>query len=67
MTSSAMSVSASAAPALVGDVDGTIAYVAPNNVDDRDDRAYDAFLARVGTDPSCRERLNALQQEALGA
>ena len=33
----------------------------------RDDRGSDEFLARVGTDPSCRERLNALQQEALGA
>lgn len=46
------------------DVDGTIAYVAPNDVDnDRD--AYDEFLAEVGTDPACRRALVDLQREAL--
>lgn len=46
------------------DVDGTVAYVAPNDVDnDRD--AYDRFLSSVGTDPACREALTAVQREAL--
>ncbi|KAA5830187.1 aminopeptidase [Saccharopolyspora hirsuta] len=46
------------------DVDGTVAYVAPNDVDnDRDD--YDEFLAEVGTDPACRAALTAVQWEAL--
>ncbi|MFR9673766.1 S28 family serine protease [Streptomyces sp. TR06-5] len=46
------------------DMDGTVAYVAPNNVNDRRDGAYDDFLATVGTE-ECRERLNAVQREAL--
>ncbi|THA26300.1 aminopeptidase [Streptomyces sp. RKND-216] len=46
------------------DMDGTIAYVAPNNVDDRDDRAYDEFFATVGTE-KCRTALNAVQREAF--
>lgn len=46
------------------DMDGTIAYVAPNNVDDRDDRAYDEFFATVGTE-ECRTALNAVQREAF--
>ncbi|GAA0523414.1 tripeptidyl aminopeptidase [Saccharopolyspora subtropica] len=46
------------------DVDGTVAYVAPNDVDNDQDR-YDEFLARVGTDPACRAALTAVQREAL--
>ncbi|MEU0937497.1 S28 family serine protease [Embleya sp. NPDC005971] len=46
------------------DVDGSVVYSAPNNTDDRDDTAYDAFLAGVGT-PECRTALQAAQREAL--
>ncbi|MFF2525352.1 S28 family serine protease [Streptomyces liangshanensis] len=46
------------------DVDGTVVYSAPDNVDDRDDSAYDAFLARVGT-PACRAALETVQRELL--
>ncbi|MEU5806016.1 S28 family serine protease [Streptomyces sp. NPDC047718] len=46
------------------DVAGTVAYSAPNNTDDRDDRAYDAGLARVGT-PECRAALIEVQRQAL--
>ncbi|MEV0115696.1 S28 family serine protease [Streptomyces sp. NPDC050844] len=46
------------------DVDGTVVYAAPDNVNDRDDSAYDAFTERVGT-PACRARLKAVQREAL--
>ena len=31
------------------DVDGTVAYVAPNDVNNKDDRAYDQFFKTVGT------------------
>ncbi|MFF2011224.1 aminopeptidase [Streptomyces sp. NPDC058195] len=47
-----------------GDMDGVVAYVAPNDVVDKEDSAYDRFLARVGT-KACRDRLGALQREAL--
>jgi hypothetical protein len=47
-----------------GDMDGTVAYVAPNNVDDKRDAAYDEFLAQVGT-ADCRAKLHAVQREAL--
>ncbi|MEV0320250.1 S28 family serine protease [Streptomyces sp. NPDC050658] len=47
-----------------GDVDGTVVYAAPNNVDDRDDSAYDAFMERVGT-PACRDAVKAVQRTAL--
>ncbi|MFI6286490.1 S28 family serine protease [Streptomyces sp. NPDC051018] len=46
------------------DMDGVIAYVAPNDVNDGEDSAYDRFLSRVGT-KECRDRLNAVQREAL--
>lgn len=47
------------------DVDGTVPYVAPNDVDnDRD--AYNRFLSRVGTDPQCRADLTAVQRRILG-
>lgn len=46
------------------DMDGTVAYVAPNNVDDKRDGAYDEFFASVGT-AECRGRLESVQREAL--
>jgi hypothetical protein len=46
------------------DVDGTVAYVAPNDVVDREDSAYTRFFAEVGTE-RCRDALNAVQREAL--
>lgn len=46
------------------DVDGTVAYVAPDNPDVWDNRPYDTFFDTVGT-PECRAKLNNLQQEAL--
>ncbi|MFI6521261.1 S28 family serine protease [Spirillospora sp. NPDC050679] len=47
------------------DVDGTVAYVAPNNVDDREDSAYDRFFATVGTDDQCRAQLKDVAREFL--
>ncbi|MFI5528308.1 S28 family serine protease [Kitasatospora sp. NPDC051853] len=46
------------------DVAGTVAYGAPNNVNDREDSAYRDFLASVGT-PECRAALHAVQRRAL--
>lgn len=46
------------------DMDGTVAYVAPNDVADKEDSAYDRFFANVGT-AECRTKLNAVQREAL--
>ncbi|MEU1703985.1 S28 family serine protease [Streptomyces sp. NPDC005706] len=46
------------------DMDGVIAYVAPNDVVNKEDSAYDRFFAGVGT-KECRDRLNAVQREAL--
>jgi PS-10 peptidase S37 len=47
------------------DVDGTVAYVAPNDVVNAEDSAYTRFFERVGT-PECRAALTALEREALG-
>ena len=47
------------------DVDGTVAYVAPNDVNNKDDHAYDEFFKKVGTDPECRTDLESLQREML--
>jgi len=47
------------------DVDGVVAYVAPNDPDNRDDRAYDEFFDAVGGTPACRTALKTLQDEAL--
>ncbi|MFC7505312.1 S28 family serine protease [Nocardioides sp. GCM10030258] len=47
------------------DVDGTVPYVAPNDVDNEDD-SYNEFLANVGTDPQCRADLTAVQRRILG-
>ncbi|MFI8104260.1 S28 family serine protease [Streptomyces sp. NPDC086023] len=46
------------------DMDGVVAYVAPNDVVNKEDSAYDRFFDRVGT-KECRDRLNAVQREAL--
>ncbi|KOV84218.1 tripeptidyl aminopeptidase [Streptomyces sp. NRRL WC-3618] len=46
------------------DMDGVVAYVAPNDVVNKEDSAYDRFFTKVGT-KECRDRLNAVQREAL--
>jgi hypothetical protein len=46
------------------DVDGTVAYSAPNNVDDREDSAYVRFLEQVGP-AATRDALRAAQRELL--
>ncbi|MFD8495848.1 S28 family serine protease [Amycolatopsis sp. NPDC059657] len=46
------------------DVDGTIPYVAPNDVINEHD-SYNRFLARVGNDPQCRAALKAVQRDVL--
>ncbi|MFF0227301.1 S28 family serine protease [Streptomyces sp. NPDC004629] len=46
------------------DVDGTVAYSAPNNVDDRDDSAYLRRLDSLGT-PATRAALRTAQRQAL--
>lgn len=48
-----------------GDVDGSVVYVAPNDVNNNDDRAYDAFFRTVGDDPECRAHVKALAREFL--
>lgn len=46
------------------DVDGVVAYVAPNDRVNPADGAYDRFFATVGT-PQCRARLDGVQAQAL--
>ncbi|MEU6080710.1 S28 family serine protease [Streptomyces sp. NPDC047108] len=46
------------------DMDGTVAYVAPNDVNNREDSRYDRFFETVGS-KECRDALNAVQREAL--
>ncbi|SDM40892.1 S28 family serine protease [Allokutzneria albata] len=46
------------------DVDGVVAYVAPNDHVNDEDSAYDRFFATVG-DPACRSALADLQVEAF--
>ncbi|MFE4664029.1 S28 family serine protease [Streptomyces sp. NPDC056716] len=46
------------------DMDGVVAYVAPNDVVNDQDAAYDRFFENVGTE-ECRDRLNGVQREAL--
>jgi hypothetical protein len=46
------------------DIDGLIAYVAPNDAIDSHD-AYIGFLENVGDDPGCRQRLKEVQRQAL--
>ncbi|TDV44867.1 S28 family serine protease [Actinophytocola oryzae] len=47
------------------DLDGVVAYVAPNDVDNADDHAYDDFFDSVGSTPACQDSLEAIQREAL--
>jgi hypothetical protein len=47
------------------DLDGVVAYVAPNDADNKNDRAYDDFFASVGSTPVCQDSLEAVQREAL--
>lgn len=47
------------------DIDATIAYVAPNDMDNDEDSAYTRHMATVG-EASCRQRISALQKEMLG-
>jgi hypothetical protein len=46
------------------DVDGTVAYVAPDDVFDGADSAYDTFFTQVGT-AQCRKAIADVQVEAL--
>lgn len=48
-----------------GDLDGTIAYVAPHDNIDREDRAYLRFFEEVGDTPECQRNLEAVQRTAL--
>lgn len=48
-----------------GDLAGVVAYVAPNDVVNRSDEAYDRFFDVVGTSSACRAALNNLQIEAF--
>jgi hypothetical protein len=47
------------------DLDGVVAYVAPNDADNKEDSSYDDFFASVGATPACRTALKTLQQQAL--
>lgn len=46
------------------DVDATIAYVAPNDVDDAHD-VYGSFIEQAGDDDSCNRRLEGVQRQIL--
>ncbi|MFC9860863.1 MULTISPECIES: S28 family serine protease [unclassified Streptomyces] len=46
------------------DLDAVVAYVAPNDADNKDDRGYEKFFRTVGT-PACRAALNSVQREML--
>ncbi|MFF9481154.1 S28 family serine protease [Streptomyces sp. NPDC014733] len=46
------------------DMNGTVAYVAPNDVVNDEDSAYDRFFRTVGT-PECRTALHKITREAL--
>ncbi|MFF2808561.1 S28 family serine protease [Streptomyces sp. NPDC058000] len=46
------------------DMNGTVAYVAPNNTDRTDTAPYDRFFATVGT-PECRAAVGKVEREAL--
>ncbi|MDL4777515.1 S28 family serine protease [Actinomadura xylanilytica] len=47
------------------DVDGSVVYVAPNDVKNDEDSAYDRFFAKVGSDPECRVHVKSLAREFL--
>lgn len=44
------------------DMDGTVAYVAPHNIDNKEDSAYDDFFANVST-KECRAALGTVERE----
>ncbi|MQS35441.1 S28 family serine protease [Streptomyces katsurahamanus] len=46
------------------DMDGVVAYVAPNEADNADDSAYNRFFTKVGT-KKCRDLLKGMQREGL--
>ncbi|MET8688826.1 S28 family serine protease [Streptomyces sp. NPDC004732] len=46
------------------DLDAVVAFVAPNDADNRDDSGYERFFKTVGT-KECRAALNAVQREML--
>ncbi|MFC5720305.1 S28 family serine protease [Streptomyces gamaensis] len=46
------------------DMNGTVAYVAPNELHNGDTEPYDEFFANVG-DAACRKQLDSVQREAL--
>ncbi|MEU9114698.1 S28 family serine protease [Streptomyces sp. NPDC048483] len=46
------------------DMNGTVAYVAPNDVKNDEDSAYDRFFKNVGT-AECRTALAAIERETL--
>lgn len=48
-----------------GDLAGVAAYVAPNDVVNREDGAYDRFFDVVGNSAACRAALNNFQIEAF--
>lgn len=48
------------------DVDGTVPYVAPNDVKNDDDRAYDQMLGNVGP-ARCRQDIIGVQRRMLGS
>ncbi|MET7363334.1 S28 family serine protease [Streptomyces sp. NPDC005562] len=47
-----------------GDLDAVVAFVAPDDADNRDDSGYERFFRTVGT-KECRDGLNAVQREML--
>jgi hypothetical protein len=47
------------------DVDGVVAYVAPNDAVNDADGAYDDFFTKVGSTEACQDALETLQQQAL--
>ncbi|MFJ2772916.1 S28 family serine protease [Streptomyces sp. NPDC087300] len=47
-----------------GDLDAVVAFVAPNDANNRDDSGYERFFKTVGT-KECRAALNAVQREML--
>ncbi|MFH8611311.1 S28 family serine protease [Streptomyces sp. NPDC018029] len=46
------------------DLDAVVAFVAPNDANNRDDSGYERFFKTVGT-KECRDALNAVQREML--
>src|SRR5882757_5863320 len=49
----------------LNDVAGSVPYVAPNDVNNDADSAYDRFFKHVGTDASCRTALENVEKAAL--